>query len=147
MTISDVVSHDHAATLSMKWSKTQQILIIGGTRSTHLLAKNLMGPSNTTQSRSRAKHNFKCKPCLPAEENFQKLKEIYEQIKISRNITGPVLVAEDETVIVSQVLWDSASDECWGWCGQKGFGHKCDPAIVNVVVIPRCIHKTYRTTK
>ena len=109
--------------------------IIGGPRTTRLIAQNLLGPSDSTQRRSRAKHSFKYKPSLPCESHFQKAKDLYKQIMISRNITGPVLVetAEDETVIISQVMWDNASDECWGWCGRDEPGHRCDPAFVHVL--------------
>ena len=109
--------------------------IIGGPRSTRLIAQNLCGPSETTQRRSRSKHRYKYSPRTPGEADFKKLRDIYQQIMQSKQISGPVLVetAEDEAVIISQVVWDSTSDECWGWCGEAGPEHKCDPAFVHVI--------------
>ena len=44
-----------------------------------------------------------------------------------------VETAEDETVIISKCEWDVRRDEDWGWCGQEGANHQCDPAFVHVI--------------
>ena len=109
--------------------------IMGGPRSSCLIAQNLFGPSRKTQNRSRSKHCFKYKPSLSIDSQMQQVASIYRDIMSSKNITGPILVetAEDETVIISQVMWDSSSDECWGWCGRSGAGHECDHIFTYIV--------------
>lgn len=113
----------------------EAIRIIGGPRSARLVAQNLYGPSDTKQRRVRAANIFNHHPSQPNDAQFAYVAEIYKNLMHQRNITGPVPVetAEDETVTVQRVQWDIKTDECWGWCGEKGANHECDPSFVHVI--------------
>lgn len=111
----------------------EALKILGGPRITKLLAQNLCGPSEHTVRRSSKKFCFG--PSVPLEKVFEHLSELYAEIKKKKGISGDVLVecAEDETVIIGQVTWDSKTDECWGWCGAEQQNHVCDSSFVHVV--------------
>ena len=66
--------------------------IIGGPRSAWLLAYNLKGPSEYSQTRSCAKHKFNHKPLPPNAITFKHIAKMYEEIMKSKKMSGPVLV-------------------------------------------------------
>jgi hypothetical protein len=113
----------------------EAVRIVGGPRTARLLASNTCGPSDTTQKRAKRKNRFNFVPGPPSKQVFEHLAHMYGQIKSSVGVSGNVLVqtAEDETVIIGQVQWDSKTDQGWGWCGQKQDNHVCDPSFVHVV--------------
>ena len=78
--------------------------IIGGPRAARFLAKNLDGPSDDTQRRTKRQHQFRYCPEKLSDRVFQHIAEIYTNIKDNKKILGDVLVetAEDETVIIGK---------------------------------------------
>ncbi len=114
------------------------IRIIGGPRAARFLAKNLDGPSDDTQRRTKRQQQFNYHPEKMSDRVFRHLAKIYRNIKEKKKIEGDVLVetAEDETVIIGKIEWDSKRDEGWGWCGRSGDKnrkHTCDEGFVHVV--------------
>ena len=111
------------------------VRIIGGPRTSVFLAKNLLGPSDNTQRRSKKHHTFKYYPCKPSERVFKHLAELYKSIKASKQISRDVLVetAKDETVIIEKCEWNKGNDQGWGWCGLEGQEHECDPDFIHNV--------------
>eukprot|EP00112_Aurelia_sp_Birch-Aquarium-sp1_P026516 Seg944.3 transcript_id=Seg944.3/GoldUCD/mRNA.D3Y31 product="hypothetical protein" protein_id=Seg944.3/GoldUCD/D3Y31 len=106
--------------------------IIGGPRAARFLAKNLDGPSDDTQRRTKRQHHFRYCPEKLSDRVFQHIAEIYTNIKDEKRIVGDVLVetAEDETVIIGKAEWNSRHDEGWGWCGKAGVNHECKEDFV-----------------
>ena len=110
------------------------IRIIGGPRTSRVLASNLEGPSNNTQRRHKREHQFDYYPDRVSERVFENLAKVYNKIRANKKINGDVLVetAEDETVIISKCEWDVKSDQVWGWCGREEENHFCDAAFVHI---------------
>ena len=111
------------------------IRIIGGPTTSRVLASNIEGPSDNTQSRHKREYQFDYYPEGVAERVFENLAKIYNKIKANKQIDGDLLVetAEDEAVIISKCEWDVKSDQVWGWCGREGENHFCDAAFVHIV--------------
>jgi hypothetical protein len=65
---------------------------------------------------------------------FEGVAKIYSVAKEAHQITGPisVILAEDETKVISRVLWESRSDSLVGFCGPKE-GHVCSSTFKPVV--------------
>ena len=80
--------------------------------------------------RSARSKKQEAKPSTPSDEYFKHVAEMYSEIMKSKDISGPILVetAEDETAIISQIQWEAATDQCWGWCGEEGEDHMCSNA-------------------
>ena len=111
------------------------VRIVGGPRTSRLIASNLMGPSDETQRRSRKHFVIQYRPEGLSENMFQYAAEVYRALKDKYQIEGDVLVqtAEDETSIISKSEWSIKFDEVWGWCGKEEENHRCDPSFVHKV--------------
>ena len=111
------------------------VRIVGGPRTSRLIASNLMGPSDETQRRSRKHFVIQYHPEGLSENTFQYAAEVYRALKDKYQIEGDVLVqtAEDETSIISKSEWSIKFDEVWGWCGKEEENHRCDPSFVHKV--------------
>ena len=136
--ISNIVKHFQRKSPRYN-SFTKQIYsclrIIGGPRAARFMSKNLGGPSDDTQRRTKRKFHFNYHPEKLSDRVFQNLARMYGNIKRAKKIVGNVLVetAEDETVIIGKVEWDSKTDQGWGWCGRNGDNHVCQEGFVHVV--------------
>ena len=112
------------------------LCIIGVPRSAHLMTHNLCGPGESTQKRSRTKHQFNHKPALPNDKHFEYLANIYTDIKSSKGIViafSPSGNFRGRDSDNQPIQWDPKSDECWGFCGKKAPSYECNQVFVHVI--------------
>ena len=104
------------------------VLIWGGPRLATFVATNLFGPE------IHSVYRWRNRDCTTLEGginrgDMSKIAVIYsesiaKQFK-NRGSLVPVLAAEDETAIISKVMYSQKKDELLGFCGVKGLNHQC----------------------
>ena len=97
-----------------------------------MFALNFVGPSYSSTKRE----NNKEVQFIIGEHDmiFKCVSEIYRESKAAYGITRavPVILAEDETKVISRISWASRSNVLVGFCGGK-FDHRCDSHFRPVV--------------
>ena len=107
------------------------LLIWGGLRIATFVGSNLCGREIYSICRWRNQHRVSLADGI-VQSNFKILGTIYKDAMSNIQVKNvPVLAAEDETAIVSQVSYSEATDELLGFCGVDGADHKCHKCQVH----------------
>ena len=101
------------------------ILTWGGPRLATFVAKNLCGPEIHTIYRWRTENLVTIELGI-SNKTFERVAALYKELMSRHSIPMvPVLAAEDETAIVSKIMYAEDKDELLGFCGVAGTEHKC----------------------
>ena len=108
----------------------ETILMWGGPRLANFVAMNIGGPEIHSVYRWRKTHCHNFDLSVTAH-NLQIIPEIMIKATTKKNIPRvPVLLAEDETAIVSSIHYCAERDVLLGFCGTAGINHQCDDLCV-----------------
>ena len=104
------------------------VLIWGGPRLATFVASNLFGPEIHSLYRWRNRDRTTLEGGIN-HADMSKIAVIYsesiaKQFKNKSSLV-PVLAAEDETAVISKVIYSQEKDELLGFCGIKGPNHQC----------------------
>ena len=104
------------------------VLIWGGPRLATFVASNLFGPEIHSLYRWRKRDSITLEGGIN-HADMSKIAVIYRE-SISKQLKNkgslvPVLAAEDETAVISKIMYSQEKDELMGFCGVKGPDHQC----------------------